>query len=120
MVRDLGPYREILLLAGQLPPGKVLKARDVPGHEPALVAEHMHLLGEEHFADVKIGPAIDSAVLMRLRAPGHDYLAAVRDPEVWSKTKESVGKRFGLATLAVFKETAIAIAAAIAAARFGH
>ena len=50
--------------------------------------------------DVSIG-------LFRLTSSGHDYLYAVRDSGIWSKTKQAVAETGGSATLDIIKSLGI-------------
>ena len=50
--------------------------------------------------DVSIG-------LFRLTSSGHDYLDAVRDIGIWSKTKQAVAETGGSATLDIIKSLGI-------------
>ena len=45
--------------------------------------------------------------LFRIKNAGHDYLDAIRDEDIWKKTKDGASKVGGV-TLGIFKDIAIA------------
>lgn len=60
--------------------------------KPEVVAEHLRLLLEAKLIEGDAVPddeyAFDHILPTRLTWSGHDFLETVRDPEIWSKTKE--------------------------------
>ena len=53
----------------------------------------------------------EEAIILRMKNRGHDYLDSVRNPEIWKKTKRTVGKVGGGAALEVVKDIASRIMA---------
>ncbi|MFP1644406.1 DUF2513 domain-containing protein [Pontitalea aquivivens] len=46
---------------------------------------------------------------MRMTAAGHDFLDAIRDQGIWSKTKEAVAETGGNASLEILKSLALGL-----------
>lgn len=95
MKRDLGLVRELLLRLEALPmgmygavtidPGDMEIA--VEGYSEDDIAYHLSLLQERGLIEVPDSQPMIGIVFTRLSWDGHDFLDAVRDPEIWRKTK---------------------------------
>jgi hypothetical protein len=116
MKRDLDLVRIILLAVEASPAGIMLRNREIeaPGFDPAVVSEHVQLLTEADFLKATISREINPSGarechIFGLTWQGHEYLDAVRNQEVWTKTKQSLAKVGGSAALEVVKQIASAI-----------
>lgn len=93
MKRDDDLIRQLLFEAEARPDGVVLFEGMVliaPSEEAAKRAHHAKLLEDAgYFAQV-------SKAGFRLTNSGHDWLQAVRDDTIWSRTKEAAGKAGGV------------------------
>ncbi len=93
MKREMDLVRDLLLQIEQFDQGYggdvEIEAGD---YEPQVVAEHLRLLLEARLIEGDAVPddeyAFDHVLPTRLTWLGHDFLDAVRDPEIWKKTKE--------------------------------
>jgi hypothetical protein len=100
MKRDMDLIREILLAIERLDTG----ADDdldvvVDGVDPRVVNAHLRLLDEAGFINAHEIPddteEFSHFVPTRLTWSGHEFLDAVRDPEVWRRTKAGAAKAGG-------------------------
>jgi hypothetical protein len=82
------------------------------------VMEHLRLMEQAGLIEVMSKPIGGSITLRGLTWEGHDFLATVRDPEVWKRTKSGASKLGGLA-FGAFKDMATAYAKHIAKERLG-
>ena len=64
---------------------------------------HLHLLRDQGFI------CEQNPDVYRLTSPGHDYIDSIRDPGVWTKTKENIAKLGQPVTLSVIKDIATKI-----------
>ncbi len=95
MKRDLGLVRELLIKLEALPVGMyeawtiTPDDRKIPvdGYDENQIAYHLSLLQERGLIDVPDAQPMIGIVFTRLSWEGHDFLDAVRDPEIWKKTK---------------------------------
>jgi len=100
MKRDLDLLREQLLQieALDLGDGDDLEL-DQKATPDRVFREHLRLLKEAGFIEALEVPDTEDAsthyLPTRLTFEGHEYLDAVRDPEVWKKTKSIVGTAGG-------------------------
>ncbi|HTT46912.1 MAG TPA: DUF2513 domain-containing protein, partial [Pseudolabrys sp.] len=60
----------------------------VEGYNEEAIAYHLSLLQERGLIEVPDGQPMIGIVFTRLTWEGHDFLDAVRDPEIWQKTKQ--------------------------------
>ncbi|QAB01152.1 MULTISPECIES: DUF2513 domain-containing protein [Agrobacterium tumefaciens complex] len=93
MKRDMDLVRDLLLQIEEFDQGFGGDVEIETGdHEPQVVAEHLRLLLEARLIKGDAVPddqyEFDHIVPTRLTWSGHDFLASVRDPEIWKKTKE--------------------------------
>lgn len=92
MRRDMSLIRELLLKLEALPlrPGACMMFEPedpdliIPGYDFDQIYYHFELLRE---VDLITGSSSATCTFSRLTWAGHDYLDAVRDPEIWEKTK---------------------------------
>ena len=114
MKRDMDLIRELLLKLESLPirfpdtmlilPGDGRIA--VPGHSNDEVDYHLSLLREARFIECPGSkPAGGGINFRRLTWEGHEFVDAVRSPEVWAKTKKSAEEVKGF-TLDLLKDLA--------------
>jgi hypothetical protein len=103
MKRDMDLIRELLLRleALHIEPGAVACVEptdeevSVYGYDAEQISYHLSLIKEAGFIDAPAVHPMDGIVFKRLSWQGHDFLDSIRDPEVWSKTKEGVGAARG-------------------------
>lgn len=111
MKRDWDTVREILLAIESLGQGELISADDFPGERQAEVAHHVLIMDEAGLIEAKIGPETydDSCyfVINRLTWAGHDFLDAVRQDNVWSKTRSTIQWVGGGVTFEVVKQMAV-------------
>jgi len=75
----------------------------ITGHSMPEVAYHIRLLIEADFIKGNPNVAGGMPAIVRLTWNGHEFLDDVRDPDVWSKTKERVGTVGGVALAFVWE-----------------
>ena len=100
MKRDLGLVRELLLKLEALPMemygAETIQPNDpriaVEGYSEEDIAYHLQLLQERGLVEVPDSQPMIGITFTRLSWQGHDYLDAVRDPQIWHKTKEATDK----------------------------
>lgn len=124
MKRDLDLCRDILLKVEGAPPGGLPdcgsyrlndevqneRAIDFGDHSEAEVLYNIRLLFEAGFLGQDTSIFVHGGIACRsMTWAGHDYLDAVRDPEIWSKTKSGAAK-VGGATFEMVKAIAIGYA----------
>jgi hypothetical protein len=63
--------------------------------------------------EAEYGPEEDNYVIDGLTWDGHDYLEAIRDERVWTKTKSVIKNTVGSTTMGVIKTTATEVALAM-------
>lgn len=114
MKRDLDLVRHILLETEKA--DKPFDAEELLTSEWSLETIHYHvsLLVSQDLIDVSIirdmsGEMI-SCTIKALTWNGCDYLDAIREPIVWTKTKKVLKETVGDTTLATIKETAVMVA----------
>ncbi|MDQ7995225.1 MAG: DUF2513 domain-containing protein [Luteibacter sp.] len=89
----------------------------VPGHSRDEVAYHLALILRSGWAEgvyryPRSGPdsTVPQTILVRRLLPaGHDFLANVRDDDVWAKAKQVLGKVGGSASLEIVAQVITAI-----------
>jgi hypothetical protein len=95
MKRDMDLIRELLLKLESVPSemGDVFsfspedKEVTVEGFTPAQIEYHLSLLREIGFIECPDSQPMLGITFSGLTWAGHDYIDAVRDPEIWRKTK---------------------------------
>jgi Hypothetical protein (DUF2513) len=96
MKRDMNLIRELLLTIESLPVGRsgvvavspAGKNIAIDGYDATHIKYHLSLLREAGFLDCAGRVLTDGTMAVRgLTWAGHDYVDAVRDPEIWKKTK---------------------------------
>ena len=76
---------------------------DFPEHSRQEIFYHMDLLFEAQLTDG--APSMHAPCVSRLTWDGHEFLAAIKDPGVWNKTKERA-KGAAMLTLPIIIEIA--------------
>ncbi len=96
MKRNMDLIRELLLKLESYsnPPGTMVVIDpyhgqfQIDGYSPDELAYHLALIREAGFIESPGSQSVGLGVTFRrLSWDGHDYLDAVRDPEIWRKTK---------------------------------
>lgn len=113
MKRDMDLIRELLLKLESLPSkmGDVFSITpedeevSVEGYTPAQIEYHLSLLREIGFIECPGSQPMFGITFSGLTWAGHDYVDAVRDAEVWRKTKQGVEAAGGF-TVDILKELA--------------
>jgi hypothetical protein len=99
MTFDKDTVREILLRieASSDPRGWI--DIDIPGRSETEVSYHVQILDEAGFIEAENLSDMQNYTwkAKRLTYQGHELLDSIRDPEVWSKTREGASKVGGLA-----------------------
>jgi hypothetical protein len=89
--------RELLLKLETIPGGTGAvyifapgdKEVGVEGYTPEQIQYHLTLLKEIRFIEAPGSQPLIGITFSRLTWAGHDYIDAVRDPDIWRKTKQS-------------------------------
>jgi DNA-binding transcriptional ArsR family regulator len=122
MKLDKDLIRAILLEVESWPPTQYEgRALELDGHEAAAVSYHLMVLGEAGYLvvdDVGYTGSDIEFEAVRLTYAGHEYVDAVRNPEIWKQTKAAAGKA-GSLSLKVIIEVASALGAQTAKAALG-
>jgi len=116
MKRNLDLIRDLLLKLESLPTemGAVYsyEASDpllsIEGHSEHEIYYHLDLLRERGLIESPGSQPMLGITFERLTWEGHDYLDAVRDPEIWKKTKQGA-EAAGSFTFDIVKELAKAL-----------
>lgn len=117
MKRDLDLIREILLVAEAAKPEQRVTLKDFEeSHAGRLeaISEHVQLLDRAGFLNATVSKALSQKgprafFINRIEWVGHDYLDAIRDPSIWSKTQQQLKKVGGSASLEIVKAVAVKI-----------
>lgn len=107
MRRDIELIRSLLLEIEEKSSGNGAEIEiDESDRDARIVAEHLLLLSEGGFIDADRVPDRDDDDLWlyvprRLTWRGHDFADAVRDPEIWARTKKGAEavQSWGMETL---------------------
>jgi hypothetical protein len=123
MTRDMELVRSILLLveSSDVPPSMDDVLGQLPERKSEEVAYHLKMMIEQvgFLNAISVGAIEgDSWIDLELTWSGHEFLEAVRDPEVWRRTKEGAQKA-GNAGLGFMWELAKAYAKHVAKERLG-
>lgn len=115
MKRDIGLIRELLLRLEPLSGPHAWRmihptdpAIQVEGYTPDEIEYHLQMLVDQGLIEEPRSGPMEGIMFKKLTWEGHDYLDAVRDSKVWSKTKEATEK-VGSWTFETVKELAKAI-----------
>jgi hypothetical protein len=95
MTRDMELIRELLLKLESISTASAvfhIKPDDeevaVEGYSPDQIEYHLDLLRERDLIECPGSQPMIGITYRRLTWEGHDFLDAVRDPEIWHKTKK--------------------------------
>jgi Hypothetical protein (DUF2513) len=120
MQRDLDLIRSILLEVEKWNEPRPLDLNDLgyEGKTRQEIAYQIYLLNNQRYIDARLIPdhmgiAFAGACILRMTMRGHDYLDAVRNPEIWKKTEASIKKVSSGVALDIVKDIANKIFAAI-------
>lgn len=113
MKRDMDLIRELLLKLESVPAEMgdvyVFAPEDmevnVDGYTPAQIGYHLSLLREVGLIDCPGSQPILGITFGGLTWAGHDYIDAVRDPDIWRRTKQGVEAAGGF-TIDLLKDLA--------------
>jgi hypothetical protein len=128
MKRDMDLIRELLLKLESLPFDQehpaALHAHEervaVDGHSTTEIAYHLRLLKDAGLIGPPTKSQLGTAIWFDgLTWAGHDYLDAIRDPEVWRKTKEGASAAGGF-TVDLLKKLAEGLIPAVPAVEDGQ
>jgi Hypothetical protein (DUF2513) len=106
MKRDMDLIRELLLKLESVPSemGDVFsfspedKEVSVEGYTPAQIEYHLSLLREIGFIECPGSQPMLGITFSGLTWAGHDYIGAVRNPDIWRKTKQGAEAAGGFTT----------------------
>jgi DNA-binding transcriptional ArsR family regulator len=127
MKRDMELVREVLLKLEALPlrPGAMTvisghsEEMAIDGYSPDEVEYHLTQLRDAGFLDSPGSQPAGYGITFRsLSWEGHDFLDAVRSPEVWKRTKEGASTVGGW-TFGLMKDMATAYAKHVAKEKLG-
>jgi Hypothetical protein (DUF2513) len=110
MLRDMELIRELLLHieADDEYDGSGISVFSADlGRPPNLVRYQMKLLGDAKLVDVADWMASGEPLIRGLTWEGHEFLDSIRDPKIWHKTKDAIGKVGGF-SLKLLKDIATA------------
>ncbi len=103
MRRDMDLIRELLLKLEALPigPGDIFHMMPddeeirIDGFDAIAIEYHAALLSEAGLIDPGPRPMMQGITFCSLTWAGHDFLDAVRDPVIWTKTKKGASAAGG-------------------------
>ena len=123
MKRDMDLVRHILIATEKA--GEPVDLSDLvkaPWDENA-VAYHLELMEHHGLLDCNVrrdfGGDVVDATVCGLTWDGCDYLEAIRDRDVWAKTKKVLRETVGSTTMEVIKQTAVMVATSVIKAHLG-
>ena len=93
MKRNPDLLREIMLAVEKQPAGKPLYGSGLKAccDNPHELGDHVQQLLEMHYLDGVVHPGLTPKIhINRIKAPGHDFLQAMREDTVWKMVKEKV------------------------------
>jgi len=90
MVRDMDLVRDILLKIEQDPmcDGQHMVTLEMPDRSPEELYYHLTLLVEAGLVKADLNTSSLLPIVSRLTNDGHEFLANISDPGIWSRTKE--------------------------------
>ena len=76
-----------------------------------LVNYHIRLLADKDFIETLNTSTLNEEgyIVIRLKSAGHDYLDAIKDANIWNKTKSRLGSLMSSAAFDIIKATALGI-----------
>jgi Hypothetical protein (DUF2513) len=113
--RDLDLIRRILIAAEGIDPNEpYLPPTEFSDVDSAVLGEHFKLMTELDLVEASWSTAVNGVIvpigIMRLKNPGHDFLAAIRNETIWEKTKVKIKDSVGTTTLELVKVVATGLA----------
>lgn len=114
MKRNWDTIREILLATEALPPDTTLTLADFENDHAHTISYHVELITEADLLHASISKTIGKGPtqfhIYRLTWPGHELLDAIRNDNIWNKTKSSILEKSGSMTFDIVKSVAIEFA----------
>jgi hypothetical protein len=119
MTQDLNLLRGIMLFAEEQPVATAFHLSNLkerfPEADELVIADHVIQLKEEGliqgFAEIYPREKMAKIRIERITSPGHDFIRALKDDSVWSKTKKEVIDQGKAASIGMIVEYAKALAA---------
>ena len=112
MKRDMELIRAILLEVEKSEYGYFRDKLKINGYTEEEIGYHSYLIIEAGLADgpncTVMGSKSPEAEVTSLTWEGHDFLDAVKNENVWNKSKEKL-KKVGSASLSVVKDVAVSV-----------
>jgi len=114
MKRDMDVVRHILFRVEELTPSSVQEGQLVTDDWDAdVISYHAVLMIDAGLLEGKpirtMGSQTARVIITGLTWEGHDFLDAIRDDTVWSKTKSKVVETAGSVSLEVLKAVAVSV-----------
>ena len=113
MNRNWDTIRDVLIATESLEQDETLSLRDFDSGRASEISYHVELLAESGLLNVtlkkRIGKGPKDFFIRRLTWAGHEFLDAIRDESVWSKTKSKIMSKGGSMTFDLVKDVAISI-----------
>ena len=115
MKRDMDLVRAILMEVENVPDEDARRGvTSIDGYDSATFARHVQLMQEAGLVEAAVvradGVGAIKVRVDRLTWKGHDFLDAIRNDTVWSKTKSAVAETVGSASFDVLKAVAASLA----------
>jgi hypothetical protein len=113
MKRDMDLVRDLLLKIEEEGTPALGGVPELEGHSSDAVLYHIKLLIQAGLLTAIDAGSFDGPNYLQLEMTwhGHEFLASVRDPEIWRRTKEGAGK-VGSWSIGTIAEVAKAVALA--------
>lgn len=113
MKRDMDLVRQLLLRIEEEGTPAVPNVPALDGYSEEVVIHHVKLLAQAGLVTAIDASSFDGPDYLQIEMTwqGHDFLASVRDPDIWRRTKEGAGK-VGSWSIGTIAEVAKAVALA--------
>lgn len=123
MKRDMDLVRRILIEAQKADQHIDIESLVCDKHPLPVMAYHVELMAVHGLLDAKVdkswGGGSTGGTIEGLTWDGCDYLDAIRDDRVWSRTKKVVREAVGDTTLSTIKQAASMVAVQLIKANLG-